>query len=393
MTTETLANAGQGAAASSAPISGEGTPASNGSSATASTPANGSAPASKPETGMQAAFERAKSKLDGGDGKQPQTGQDRARSQDGKFAAKTQDAAKAQPEAAANAPTADLKPLAAPQRWPETRRKFFEAQPREIQEALLDLNNDWSKGFSKQAEEFASHKKYADDVRGLLTDDMRALAQKAGMDDVGAIKHSLQMVQMFNRDPITFMGQYMARRGIDPRVFISGQTPEGQPMPSPAQQLAPILAPLANQVQALEADRAARERQAQEQRASTIEATISQFVAETDATGAPKYPHLESVTDRMMQLLSSDPRLAAMDDRQKLETAYQTAVWENPDLRAELVTAEATKKAEAMEQARTAERLKAAATVKPSASASGTPAKGKGLNAAFERAQARVGQK
>ncbi len=373
-----LANAGADAAASS-PISG-----GNASEAPASP-----APSQTQARGLVAAFERARSQLDGMTKGAP-TSQERT---DAPTRQEPQSALNGQDKTQA-APAPQEKPLEAPKRWPEARREFFSKAPPEVQRAMLDLHNDWNKGYSKTVEETKGHAQFAEQVRGLFTDDIRSLAQQAGLDDVGALKHSLQLVQLFNKDPISFMAQVMQRRGIDPRIFLQGQDPSTQQeTPSPAQQFAPMLQPLAQELESLKAFKAQFEQNAQAQRNKSIEGTIASFVSEKDESGSPKFPHLERVLDRMDQLLRSDPRLAALDDRQRLESAYHTAVYENPEIRAEIIAAEARKQAEAFEKSRTEERIKAAATVKPQVSIGAGPVPPKtGLDAALERAVRRVGK-
>lgn len=371
-----LAEAGQGAAAPSAPID-----SGNASNVPAS-------PASSEQTqarGLDAAFERARARLDSAS---KATREDRTEAPQKAEAQQTTNGQ----DKAATPPAPQEKPLEAPKRWPEARREFFSKSAPEVQRAMLDLHNDWNKGYSKTVEDSKAHAQFADQVRGLFNDDIRQLAQQAGLDDIGALKHSLQLVTLFNKDPISFMAQVMQRRNIDPRIFLQGQDAQQQETPSPVQQLAPILQPLTQELEALKAFKAQFEQQAQAQRTQSIEGTIASFVAEKDESGSPKFPYLERVLDRMDQLLRSDPRLAAMDDRQRLESAYQTAVWEHPEIRAEIFAAEDQKRYAAFEKSRAEDRIRTAATVKPqTAPATGAIPPKTGLDAALERAVRKVG--
>jgi hypothetical protein len=51
--------------------------------------------------------------------------------------------------------------------------------------------------FLKTVEDHKAHAEFANQVRGLFDDETRALAKQAGLDEIGALKHSLQLVQLF----------------------------------------------------------------------------------------------------------------------------------------------------------------------------------------------------
>lgn len=252
-------------------------------------------------------------------------------------------------------------PLEAPKRWTDERKALFAKQPREVQEAMLAMGKEWETGFNKKFEELAGQRKIAEGVNKLFTPELREQARRAGLDEVGAISRLIAMQQEYNTNPAAYIGRMLKHSGIDPRVFIQGQD-AGRTEADPTQAaLMPILQPLVQKIQALEAYQANVLRERQDVEATANSNAITEFAGATDS-----YPHFARVADAMAEIIANDPRLRAMGSvKQKLETAYEMAVWSDPDLRAELISAEAQKRISAMEQDRQSERVAAAATVKP----------------------------
>ena len=173
------------------------------------------------QSGVERAFERAQQHLAKNHGDM-RTGRSQASPNDGERAMK------------------------APERWPQSRREYFERAPDDVKRELLALNSDWSKGYERSAHEAKSHREFVSQVKEMFADgEIAGLAQQAGLDAVGAIRHSLDLVRMFNRNPIGFMMEVCRRRGIDPRSLVDG-SPQNQ---SYSNEIGPLL----QKVQALEA--------------------------------------------------------------------------------------------------------------------------------------------
>lgn len=350
--TEEAANAGT-ADSSPAPISG-----SNQTQGAPATPA-----ADKPIDSMKAAHKAAIAELQAGkkQRRKPEEGAQKAEGESTPAAGDTIVQGDGDAPAADGAHDVEPAPLEAPKRWTDDRKALFAKQPREVQEAMLTLGKEWESGYNKKFEELAGHRKLAEGVGKLFTPELREQARRAGLDEVGAIGRLISMQQEYNRDPAAYIGRMLKHSGIDPRVFIQGAD-RGQTEADPTQAaLMPILQPLVQKIQALEAYQANVLRERQDAEASANSNVITEFAGAKDS-----YPHFERVADTMAEIIANDPRLRAMGStKEKLETAYQMAVWGDPDLRAELISAEAQKRISAMEQERQSERVTSAATVKP----------------------------
>lgn len=368
--TDTFANAGQDTAVS-APISGDTT-------TTAPAAVETAAPAQK--SGFEGAFERAQATVEAG--KPAQDRQEVARGADGKFAATVAQDGKA-------APTGQPEALKAPERWPAERKELFGTLPRHAQEAWLTQQKEFDQGFQRKVSELMPHQKFADQVRQGFTPEMRAAIQQSGMDEAAAVRAALTLVDSLNRDPQGTMERIAKARGISLKPQGNGQKPDATQ--EATQFLAPILQPLQAEIQALRQRNDAHDRAQAQYASQQTEATITKLVQEVDDTGSPRFPHLSRVADHMASLVEADPRFRAMDTKTQFETAYQIAVLADPELREQLVTAEAQKRFQAMEQAKSGDRLRAASTIKPSASAAGTHTGPKGLEGAFTAARKQLG--
>ena len=89
----------------------------------------------------------------------------------------------------------------------------------------------------------------------------------------------------------------------------------------------------------------------------------------------------------MSDILESNPnRFAHLEPRQRLEEAYKIAVYMEPSIREEIVSAEAQTRAMALEQEKLSSGLSLAATAKPKTSGHAARQATKGLRAAFDEA-------
>jgi hypothetical protein len=373
--TDNLANAGTDAAASG-PISGDTTTTTTTAPAAVET----AAPAQK--SGFEGAFERAQATVEAG--KPAQDRQEAARGADGKFAATVAQDSKA-------APTGQPEALKAPERWPTERKELFGTLPRHAQEAWLTQQKEFDQGFQRKISELMPHQKFAEQVRQGFTPEMRAAIQQSGMDEASAVRAALTLVDSLNRDPQGTMERIAKARGINFQSQSQGHGQQPDVTREATQFLAPILQPLQAEIQALRQRNDAHDRAQAQHASQQTEATITKLVQEVDDTGSPKFPHLSRVADHMAQLVESDPRYRAMDTKTQFQTAYEAAVFADPELREQFVTAEAQKRFQAMEQAKSGDRLRAASTIKPSASATGTHTGPKGLEGAFHAARKQLG--
>jgi hypothetical protein len=276
-------------------------------------------------------------------------------------------------------------------RWTAEEKATFETLPVEAKKAMRSQYDNWEKGFNKKFEEISNTRKLKEEIDHLFTPSVRQKMQTGGLTEGQVINKLAEFAHSIDTNPVQAIAHLMQRHRIDPRVFLQEQGANGQAQPSTVQQFAPMVQPLMAKIAELEQGQNAWKQQQLAEQERAIEATIVSVVEDKDATGAPKFPYMERVADRMAQLIEHDPRYADMDPRQRLEEAYTVAVFSDPSIRAEIATAEASKSAMALEQDRANGRLKAAATSKPLSSASGSKVGNRSFRDAYNEAKNDLG--
>jgi hypothetical protein len=232
-----------------------------------------------------------------------------------------------------------------PDRWPAARKELFAKQPPEVQEAWLAQHKEFESGFTKKSQDLSERAKIADGVRGLFTDEHRQAMQRVGVqNEVGAVQYLLAQHDFYKRDPRGYVAAVMRNAGIDPRIYIQGatETPEQQgQQPEQQQQLPPVHPALLQEIGTLRETLQNLSAREQERVAQQVEATIAAFESAKDDSGSLAHPHFERVADTMIELVKSDPRLRGMPDgSEKLQRAYDLAIWDDAELRQEIIDAE-----------------------------------------------------
>lgn len=120
-----------------------------------------------------------------------------------------------------------------------------------------------------------------------------------------------------------------------------------------------------------------QEQQRQQQEQQALENTVTQWMEAKDEAGNPKYPYLGDVMNDMAvivpQIRQSSPSLS---HEQVLQSAYERAIWANPDVRPLLLQAQAAPPArEAANQTRVREAKRAASVNVPRRASQPAPAK------------------
>lgn len=230
-----------------------------------------------------------------------------------------------------------------PDRWPAARKELFAKQPQEVQEAWLSQHKEFEAGFTKKSQDLSEKAKIGDGVRGLFTDEHRQAMQRVGVqNEVGAVQYLLAQHDFYKRDPRGYVAAVMRNAGIDPRIYIQGaaEAPEQQGQ-QPEQQLPPVHPALLQEIGTLRETLSQLSAREQERVAQQVEATIAAFENAKDDSGSLVHPHFERVADTMIELVKSDPRLRGMPDGpEKLQRAYDLAVWDDAELRQEIIDAE-----------------------------------------------------
>jgi hypothetical protein len=290
---------------------------------------------------------------------------DRERDEAGRFKAKDTErptlSLKEKPEAQANptqglkaesspaSPTAPLAPdgkqpvetIAPPMEWKGAGKVKWDRLPREVQTELRDT---WQAMATERAE--------VAPVKELLDVNREFLVNQAGSLPA-ALTQLMQFARMSVDNPRELIQHIARTTGTDLRALVAGQPPQGAPQGQPdatayiaqlvQQQLQPIVG------------------QFEQQRTNQVMSEIEAFRAD------PKNPYFNDVAPRIEGLLKAG---AAKD----LREAYDQAIWADPNIRQQLMSAQA----EEASRARAAEVEKA--NKARSASLRGSPLPGASLN-------------
>jgi hypothetical protein len=267
----------------------------------------------------------------------------------------------------------------APKHWPQKRRETFAAMPPEVQAAWLEHDKEIQGGFTRKSQELSDKVRFADEVRGLFSDADREQMSRAGTDERGTVHYLLGLQRFASQQPVEYLKWAMQHLGVKPDQLFSpqGQQPPGQEQADPMADLLvdPAVKQLEARLAAMEAERQEERRRTEaaqrtqyQSSVSTIQREIKTFRESLDDSGNLKFPHFDNVQKHMGALMESDPDLSQMPDGQdKLQKAYDMAVWARPDLRASYIEQETQKRLQEADKKREAERARKVTAVKPAA--------------------------
>lgn len=277
--------------------------------------------------------------------------------------------------------------LAAPARWPEDRRKAFEALPEEAKRILLEREKEFNTGLTQNAQKSAESVRRLESINGLFQDHHRKQMEAAGYDEVQTVKELLARHDAFNRDPVgyglvvakhfgdgnpkAYVAELIKQSGLKQEDLFGGATPAAQTQETPAQDewVDPEILALKQRLEKAEQSLQQQETDKQTQAQRAFNDAVFAFENAKNEDGSPKYPHLSSVTQDIVRLVKGDPEL--MQNPQKvLEAAYAEAIYLNPEVRKTLLEEEFAKRLSAKESKEAAERAKRASAAKPSPGAS-----------------------
>lgn len=265
----------------------------------------------------------------------------------------------------------------APKHWPEDRKQAFAALPQQAQEVIKQLAKDLEGGFTRKSQELSDKSRYADAVRGLIDEGTRNYLSQTGASEVQYFDYLNKLQQFAAKDGPAYVRWAMQSMGITPEhLGFHAQKPPEQAKEQDAlndllsdpkvklleAELAQIKGRLSDRDrQELQAQQGYKARQQQQQIGVAL-----QFRNALDDAGQLKYPHFDAVRLPMSALMESDHDLARMPDGpEKLQAAYDMAVWARSDLRSSLIEVETSKRVTAAQKAAEAERAKRVTAVKP----------------------------
>jgi len=237
-------------------------------------------------------------------------------------------------------------PAAPPPGWSPTAKSEFATLPQTVREAIAQREVEINQGFAK-----------LQDYKGL--DPFIDMAKEAGTNIETAMNNYVNAEKLLENDPVRGIQYFMETYGVTPSMLAGPQQQMQQPQQQ--QQMQPgqeqqyqqpqvDLSPLTNEINSLRQMVEGNNQERVAERTAQTTAEINTFFSDT-----ANNPYAENVADQMAALIKSG---VAPD----LQSAYEQACWNNPEIRNLLIkkqtdetastqAAEAKRKAD---QARTA---------------------------------------
>jgi hypothetical protein len=258
------------------------------------------------------------------------------------------------------AEAAELEELPAPNHWPKDFAAKFEALEPPAQHLFMQRYKDLEGDYTKKTQAIAKYKKRQDAFDEIMAP-FKSQFERAGMDDVGAVRQLLAAHDYLRKDPANAINWLASQYGVDIGAIGNDPALEDEFADPQVKQLQQQVAQLTGFIQN-------QQTQQQSYEQASTQSFIDQFAAETDASGNPAHPHFETVRSVMGSLISSG-------NATDLKSAYEAAVYANPELRQEELKrvaarqSQAKVKTEAVQKAKKAQRSKVRGSATPAAQA------------------------
>jgi hypothetical protein len=258
------------------------------------------------------------------------------------------------------AEAAELEELQAPNHWPKDFAAKFEALDAPAQHMFMERYKDLEGDYTKKTQAIAKYKKRQDAFDEIMAP-FKSQFERAGMDDVGAVRQLLAAHDYLRKDPANAINWLASQYGVDIGAIGNDPALEDEFADPQVKALQQQVAQLTGFIQN-------QQTQQQSYEQASTQSFIDQFAAETDASGNPAHPHFEQVRSVMGSLISSG-------NATDLKSAYEAAVYANPELRQEELKrvaasqSQAKVKTEAVQKAKKAQRSKVRGSATPAAQA------------------------
>jgi hypothetical protein len=254
----------------------------------------------------------------------------------------------------------ELEAIQPPQHWPQDFSEEFSALPVEAQHMFMKRYKQMEADHTKKTQGIAKYKKRQDAFDEIMAP-FKGDFERAGMDDVGAVRQLLAAHDYLRKDPQNAIAWLANQYGVDMGAIGNDPASEDEFADPQVKALQQQVAQLTGFIQN-------QQTQQQSHEQASTQSFIDQFAAETDANGNPAHPHFEKVRNVMGTLISNN-------NATDLKTAYEMAVYADPELRqAELERVAASQsqakvKTEAVQKAKKAQRSKVRGSATPAAQA------------------------
>tara|TARA_R100001440_G_scaffold18923_6_gene32022 strand:+ start:865 stop:1968 length:1104 start_codon:yes stop_codon:yes gene_type:complete len=255
---------------------------------------------------------------------------------------------------------AELEALEAPSHWPKDFAKEFSTMPPEAQHLFMQRYKQMEGDYTQKTQGIAKYKKRQEQFDEIMQP-FRGDFERAGMDDVAAIRQLLAAHDYLRKDPQNAISWLANQYGVDMAAVSNDPAAEDD-------YTDPTVKALQQQVAQLTGFIQNQQTQQQSQVQASTQSLIDQFAQEKDDKGNPAHPHFDAVSNHMGVLIQNN---VAPD----LATAYDMAVMADPKLRQEKLDSYAKSQAQtsvqsdAVAKAKKAQRSKVRGSAKPAAPA------------------------
>jgi hypothetical protein len=209
----------------------------------------------------------------------------------------------------------------APQHWSEADRNTFAKLNPEGQAFLLRRHKEMEADYTRKTQENAEAVKIGSTAMRNIDPAIQAEIREAGITADKFVENLIGFHRLSSSNPIAFIQQVTEALGVDPAKAFPSLTPGAATAPDD---------PIAKRLQTLEGFVTNEVRTREQNLRTSAQQTIEQFSAEKSETGEPLRPHFERVRGVMARLMSVDPDM-------DLNTAYDVAVFRDPEIRQDAV--------------------------------------------------------
>lgn len=253
---------------------------------------------------------------------------DKPRNEKGQFASKTnKPEEREEPETPdietpepSDTPEAKEPEAAAPVSWTAEEKALFAKLPPDLRQTVARRESEREKAFTAKMQETAEHRKVAESFLEVAQPYMPMIKAEGG-DAVTAFSSLLNAAYQLRQNPAATLQQLAQQFGVD-----LGQLQRSNPSQYEDPQLQGLAGELQSLKNALYQSQMQQQQAYQEYEQRTHQEITKKAQQELAAFEAEQRPYFDQLKPRMAELLRSG---VASD----LKAAYETAVWENPELR------------------------------------------------------------
>jgi hypothetical protein len=253
--------------------------------------------------------------------------------------------------------------IEAPQDWDKATKDAFASLPTaEAKQALLGAYKNMQAGFTRKSQEHADKVRLAEAVRNQIDDQTKARIAAEGKDEAGYISQLVGLERYARSNPVEYIKTAMQTLGVSAEHI--GIAPQQQAVQEDDYS-DPDIATLRQQLSGLEGSLSQQvqsqlQQFQQQQELKQWQATVDQFATAKDAEGNTLRPHFDKVRGMMASLYTAPDYQSIAEPSERLQAAYEAAVYAHPELRETAIQEQTRKAAESARQKEAVERAKRA---------------------------------